>query len=257
MLKLSFQPLYCPTSSFALYFSPTFLTFLFLFSFLPLLSYSLFTLPSHSLSHCLRTFFHFPFSFSLSFLALFSHCQQSKQYKLFMHLCLYGPVRMFLMRAHPLQGQVGGGKCVQLAHWYGGVTKRCRQIWLTNCALVYEPKRVGRGLVAGSRPMSTAVHRSPNKLWRSISIFNLWLMNDKYTRRPLTEEVQIRPILYPFAILFASKAEERMGRSGRKAKCSIKPVFRESCHVLGGGGNTHLQDVGLVIPWSISDMKLE
>jgi hypothetical protein len=29
-----------------------------------------------------------------------------------------------------------------------------------------------RGL-SGSQPMSTAVHRSPNKLWRSNSIFNL------------------------------------------------------------------------------------
>ncbi len=28
--------------------------------------------------------------------------------------------------------------------------------------------------IAGSQPMSSAVHRSPNKLWRSNSIFNLW-----------------------------------------------------------------------------------
>jgi hypothetical protein len=32
----------------------------------------------------------------------------------------------------------------------------------------------GRGGVAGSQPMSTAVHSSPNKLWRSNSILNLW-----------------------------------------------------------------------------------
>ncbi len=32
---------------------------------------------------------------------------------------------------------------------------------------------VGGG-VAGSQPMSTAVHMSPNKLWRSNSIFKLW-----------------------------------------------------------------------------------
>ncbi len=32
----------------------------------------------------------------------------------------------------------------------------------------------GRG-VAESQPMCTAVHRSTNKLWRSNSIFNLWL----------------------------------------------------------------------------------
>ncbi len=32
----------------------------------------------------------------------------------------------------------------------------------------------GRGGVAGSQPMSTAVHRSPKKLLRYNSIFNLW-----------------------------------------------------------------------------------
>ena len=33
----------------------------------------------------------------------------------------------------------------------------------------------GEGIgVAGSQPMSTAVHRSPKKLWRSNVIFNLW-----------------------------------------------------------------------------------
>ncbi len=56
-----------------------------------------------------------------------------------------------------------------------GVTKRCRLSWLTNSALVYEPECGGSGGVAGSQPMSTAVHRSPNKLWRSNSIFNLWV----------------------------------------------------------------------------------
>ncbi len=55
-----------------------------------------------------------------------------------------------------------------------GVTKRCRLSWLTNSVLVYEPKCGGRGGIAGSQPISTAVHRSPNKLWRSNSIFNLW-----------------------------------------------------------------------------------
>jgi hypothetical protein len=37
----------------------------------------------------------------------------------------------------------------------------------------YEPKCGGGGEFAGSQPMSTAVHRSPNKLCRSDSIFNL------------------------------------------------------------------------------------
>ncbi len=38
-----------------------------------------------------------------------------------------------------------------------GVTKRCRLSWLTNSALVYEPKCGVRRGVAGSQPMSTAV----------------------------------------------------------------------------------------------------
>jgi hypothetical protein len=38
---------------------------------------------------------------------------------------------------------------------YQGVTKRCRLSWLTNSALVYEPKCGGRGVVAWSQPMST------------------------------------------------------------------------------------------------------
>jgi hypothetical protein len=54
-----------------------------------------------------------------------------------------------------------------------GVTKRCRLTWLTNSALVYEPNYRGWGVVVGSQPMSTALHRSPNKLWGSNSIFNI------------------------------------------------------------------------------------
>ncbi len=51
----------------------------------------------------------------------------------------------------------------------------CRLSWLTKSVLVYEPKCGGDGGEggAGSQPMSTAVHRSPNKLWRSNYIFNL------------------------------------------------------------------------------------
>jgi hypothetical protein len=40
---------------------------------------------------------------------------------------------------------------------YQGVTKRCRLSWLTNSALIYEPKCGGSGGGAGSQPMSTAV----------------------------------------------------------------------------------------------------
>ncbi len=51
-----------------------------------------------------------------------------------------------------------------------GVTKRCRLSWLTISALLYEPQCGGRGGVAGSQPMS------PKKLWKSNSIFNLWII---------------------------------------------------------------------------------
>ncbi len=56
-----------------------------------------------------------------------------------------------------------------------GLQRDVVHFWLTNSALVYEPKCGGKGVVAGSQPMSTAVHRNPNKLWRSSSIFNLSL----------------------------------------------------------------------------------
>ncbi len=56
----------------------------------------------------------------------------------------------------------------------GGLQTDVVYPWPTNSALVYEPKCWGGGEgVAGSQPMSTAVHRRPNKLWRSNSIFNL------------------------------------------------------------------------------------
>jgi len=44
-----------------------------------------------------------------------------------------------------------------------GVRKRCRLSWLTNSALVYEPQpNLNAGeWVAGSLPMSTAVHMEP------------------------------------------------------------------------------------------------
>jgi hypothetical protein len=45
-----------------------------------------------------------------------------------------------------------------------GVIKGCRRSWLTNSVLVYEPKCGGSGGGTGSQPMSTAVHKSPNKI---------------------------------------------------------------------------------------------
>jgi hypothetical protein len=52
-----------------------------------------------------------------------------------------------------------------------GVTKRCRLSWLTNSALVYEPKCGGSCGVSANE--YSCFHRSPNKLWRSNSIFHL------------------------------------------------------------------------------------
>jgi len=60
-----------------------------------------------------------------------------------------------------------------------GVTKRCRLSWLTNGALVYEPKCGGRGRVAGSRPMSTAVHVEEPKLWGSLTAYLTYACNTK------------------------------------------------------------------------------
>jgi hypothetical protein len=50
-----------------------------------------------------------------------------------------------------------------------------RDVVYLGSPLYISPKNSGEGGVAGSRPMSAAVHRSPNKLWRSNSIFNLRL----------------------------------------------------------------------------------
>ncbi len=61
------------------------------------------------------------------------------------------------------------------------------------------PNAWGGGGLRGlgrSRAMSTAVHRSPNKLWRSDSIFNLWEWRRKNTYRLLNilKKYTIKPI---------------------------------------------------------------
>ncbi len=53
------------------------------------------------------------------------------------------------------------------------VTKISRLSWLTNSALVYEPKCGGEVGVAGSQQWVLLCKFNPNKLWRSSSIFNL------------------------------------------------------------------------------------
>ncbi len=57
-----------------------------------------------------------------------------------------------------------------LFHLHQGVTRRCRLSWRTHSSFLHEPKCGGEGGVAGSQPMSKAVHRSLNKLWVSNSI---------------------------------------------------------------------------------------
>jgi hypothetical protein len=56
-----------------------------------------------------------------------------------------------------------------------GVTKRCRLSLLTNSSLVYESKCGGIGVLPGLNEYSCGHHVtwSPNKLWRSTSLFNL------------------------------------------------------------------------------------
>jgi hypothetical protein len=59
-----------------------------------------------------------------------------------------------------------------------GITKRCRLSLLTNSALVYKSQcgvmRGGCGVSANEYSCAHHVTWSPNKLWRSTSIFNLW-----------------------------------------------------------------------------------
>ncbi len=54
-------------------------------------------------------------------------------------------------------------------HSVQGVTKRCRLSWLTNRALVYEPKCGGGGWLQGFCQWVQLCTWSPNKLWRSNS----------------------------------------------------------------------------------------
>ena len=61
-----------------------------------------------------------------------------------------------------------------------GVTNRCRLSWLTNSALVYEPKCGGWGAEGYGVSANEYIQLftwSPNKLWRSNSIFNLLFLS--------------------------------------------------------------------------------
>jgi hypothetical protein len=75
-----------------------------------------------------------------------------------------------------------------------GVTKRCRLSWMTNRAL--SPNAGGRGEFQGLSLMSTAVQRSPNKLWISNSIFNLWVLLMRSTVLQLVEYACTDSVLF-------------------------------------------------------------
>jgi hypothetical protein len=77
-----------------------------------------------------------------------------------------------------LAGQTAAGQLVTVCSMQG-VTKRCRLSLLSNSTLVIRVQMRGEGGSCGvsANEYSCAHHVtwSPNKLWRSTSIFNLWL----------------------------------------------------------------------------------
>ncbi len=87
-------------------------------------------------------------------------------------------------RIHASQGRANdreGGGGQMSVHIIQGVTKSCRQSLLTNSALATSPTKFRtKGEVAGSQfaakkySCSHYMTWSPNKFWRSTSIFNLW-----------------------------------------------------------------------------------
>jgi hypothetical protein len=83
-----------------------------------------------------------------------------------------------------------------------GVTKRCRLSLLTNSTLLYESQlrgdRGGRGLRVLSQQYSCAHHVTwtPNKLWRSSSIFNMPLWKG-YEAGPEAESKEKRGVWDP------------------------------------------------------------
>ncbi len=73
-----------------------------------------------------------------------------------------------------LTGRHSGRLCLDCGTQ--GVTKRCRLSLLTNRRPLIWAQNAGEGGSCGANEkLSTAVHWSPNKLWRSNSIFNLFM----------------------------------------------------------------------------------
>ncbi len=67
------------------------------------------------------------------------------------------------------------------------------------------PNAGGRGGVARSQPMSTAVHRSPNKLWRSNSIFYLWGMDSLESIHGLLKSLKFGIWMHKGRLIFGNR----------------------------------------------------
>ncbi len=99
--------------------------------------------------------------------------------------------------------------------------------------------------VAGCQPKSTAVHRGPNKLWRSNSIFNLWAWLWQPSWPPLkapgTEAAHFSP-----QPLYSSSCRNR-------TKISLLALFNTASSsdcvcVRAGGGGDGIKVRSVVIP---------
>ncbi len=67
---------------------------------------------------------------------------------------------------------------------------------------------------AGSQPMSTAVHRNPKKLWKSNSIFKLWLVVLVYMKKNVQcmKEPDDCRIIELFLLLWNTRPSSTMNR---------------------------------------------
>jgi hypothetical protein len=135
-----------------------------------------------------------------------------------------------------------------------GVTKRCRLPSVTNSALVYEPKS-GEGGVAGSQPISTAVHRSPNKLWRSNSIFNLQYILNPLCINLFSSFQDLLPLVFKPNINFELLVTSWLPRLISKGTQSV-PTGEEGASFSGWGGGGGLETFGIKMK-NISVQNLE
>jgi hypothetical protein len=126
-----------------------------------------------------------------------------------------------------------------------GVIKRCRLSWLTNSALVYESKCEGRGRCRVSADEYSCAHHvtwSPNKLWSSNSIFNLWdnVLKSKYLNPGLWQVNLERHLLPHENVGVASLLEQGLQhvqlRTGKgRPFSSLFPVQRGKNSASGTG----------------------